>query len=153
MSAGVCHLKFVCERCRRNLHRTFVKHPQNAGVSCRIWRNHGCSWETFDIFACCGLVVEIRTQLLKFKLLLPFQRQPSTWRLRGKLSAALALARKFVSPGAVPQVGRISVQSQVLKSLSLPGMRQNGGDPQNDELPFGFQHQPEGPRRAQSESI
>ena len=39
--------------------------------------SHGCCWETFDSFACCGLVVEI--QPLNYKslnnLLLPFQRQ------------------------------------------------------------------------------
>ena len=38
---------------------------------------HGCCWETFYIVAYCGLVVEIPTLLLKSKLLLPFQRQPS----------------------------------------------------------------------------
>ena len=38
---------------------------------------HGCCWETSYIFACCGLVWEIPTYLLKFKVLLPFQRQPS----------------------------------------------------------------------------
>ena len=36
---------------------------------------HGCCWDTFCIFAYCGLVGN--PHLLKFKLLLPFQRQPS----------------------------------------------------------------------------
>ena len=36
-----------------------------------------CCWETFYMFACCGLVVEIPTELLKLKFLLPFQRQPN----------------------------------------------------------------------------
>ena len=35
---------------------------------------HGCRWETFYIFAYCGLVGN--PYLLKFKVLLPFQRQP-----------------------------------------------------------------------------
>ena len=39
-------------------------------------QKHGWCWETFFIFAYCGLVVEIPSELLKFKLLLPFQRQP-----------------------------------------------------------------------------
>ena len=43
-------------------------------------RLHGCCWETFYIFAYCGLLVEIPTQLLKSKWLLPFQRQPSSER-------------------------------------------------------------------------
>ena len=38
-------------------------------------RLHGC-WETCRLFAYCGLVVEIPTQLRTFELLLPFQRQP-----------------------------------------------------------------------------
>ena len=38
---------------------------------------HACCWEPFYIFAYGGLVVEIPTELLKVKLLLPFQRQPS----------------------------------------------------------------------------
>ena len=41
-----------------------------------ICSKHGCCWETFYMFACCGLVVEIPTELLKFELLLRFQRQP-----------------------------------------------------------------------------
>ena len=50
------------------------------GLVALVWRAvtwHGC-WETcFGIFsAYCGSVVEIPTELLKFKLLLPFNRQP-----------------------------------------------------------------------------
>ena len=37
--------------------------------------DHGCCWETFYIFAYCGSVVEIPTELLKCTFLLPFQRQ------------------------------------------------------------------------------
>ena len=37
---------------------------------------HGCCWETFCIFACCGLVVEIPTRMLEFRFLLPFQPHP-----------------------------------------------------------------------------
>ena len=43
------------------------------------WENepvHGCCWDILH-FACCGLVVEIPTQLLKIIFWLPFQREPT----------------------------------------------------------------------------
>ena len=46
-----------------------------SGASPRFY--HGCCWDTFCMFAYCGLVVEIPTSLLKLIFfLLPFQRQP-----------------------------------------------------------------------------
>ena len=52
-----------------------------------ITPSHGCCWETFYIFAYCGLVVEIQPlncYVLNIFLLLPFQRQPS---IQGKLDS------------------------------------------------------------------
>ena len=40
---------------------------------------HGCCWEAFYILAYCGLVGHPTTQLLKFRFLLPFRRQPRYW--------------------------------------------------------------------------
>ena len=43
-----------------------------------LWSTtHGCCWETFYIFAYCGLVGNPHLTA-KFICLLPFQRQPST---------------------------------------------------------------------------
>ena len=41
------------------------------------WLLLGCCWETFYIFAYCGLEGNPTTELLKLSFLLPFQRQPS----------------------------------------------------------------------------
>ena len=59
---------------------------------------HGCCWETFYIFACCGLVVEIQIHLTAFLFnrLLPFQQQPSeirqdSWSQKNPQTAGLNL--------------------------------------------------------------
>ena len=55
---------------------------------------HGCCWDTFFIFAFCGLVVEIPT-LQKFVLLLPFRLQPSQMGMAQKTGTKMGCSVKW----------------------------------------------------------